>query len=1331
MDEVKTMKPVRKKECPPYHWKNSASGECELRKYYQLNKKKDNPNIRIMPQGLRDLLTDEEYENNYVKKAKAKGLEIEIVDDKHNITKKKKEEIKVNKTKKIRLKIVKELKKNEKDKKQDARMKIKNWLKTKLKVKIPSPEKSLESKSENNANDDTYDKKYLEYLYPNIDDKRFNAELIVHKEFRDTKFDGSVKNIEEEANRLCNVDFELMPHQIFVKNFLSFNTPYNNLLLYHGLGSGKTCSAIGITEEIRKYMKQINLKNSIIVIATPNVQDNFKLQLFDERKLVQEDGIWNLNTCVGNALLKEVNPSSLKNLPRQQLVSQIKSMINKYYVFMGYNQFANFITYKTNTTKYDEKQRKQMKIAKIKALFDNKLIVIDEFHNLRINPDNSNMMKTAELLMEVAKYTDNMRLLLLSATPMFNTHEEVIWMTNLMSINDGKSLLQVSDVFDKKGEFKEDGENTLTRKLNGYISYVRGENPYLFAARIYAKNSDWNKMKYGKPEKQMNGKVIKSHLKQLQNILFYNDIGTYQGRAYEYIMRFIYEKNESDLANLETSFGFVGYALLQKPIEALNIVYPNADFDNIKENILSEDSKNIISEMIGKNGLDSVMKYKKEGNEKPMKYEFEYKYDKYGKIFSLKELLKYSAKMHQLCECVKQSSGIILIYSQFIEGGVVPMALALEEMGFARYCSESTAKSLLKNPAEPLDAISLKPKSEHVGKFQQAKYVMITGDKTYSPNNDADIKFLNSPQNKYGEHVKVVIISKAAAEGIDFKNIRQIHVLEPWYNMNRIEQIIGRGVRNLAHCMLPFEERNVEIFLHSTILPDLKEAIDMYIYRLAEQKSIKIGKVTRLMKEISNDCHLNIEQNNFNYKNLLENSENRNILCRLPNGKIRNIELGNKPHTDICDYMDNCQYKCRTNPPESGNVKMTTYNENFMEMNENMIIKRIKDLFLDIPGAHKGKFFYKRNELINSINASNNYPLESIYDALNKLINNPNEIILDNYGRVGNLVNKGEYYFFQPREIRDTNASVFDKMNPVDVKMDHVNIAIPEIKIRENSNEHAQYKQVLAKLKTDFDDAFASKEKEKSGEKGWIQNISSTVAHMTKTLEIPLEDLKHYVFSHLMDCIPYLNKVTFLNKLNEEKGKGELEEYIMKYFNDRIILIDENNLGIVMLDEDDTLKYLVERNNTWKPAEFTDVEKFLRSSEYTDKYVVRKAQLNSIFGFMSWKKEQCNFKVRDLNDKRNNRGAILHQALTKDIIVKINSILNKQIYTLGNIKETNEKGKTIATCVLDGMKYDKNKMVVITEMVLRHYQNTSKNSKIWYIDSEKIAVNKILEYKKN
>ena len=122
--------------------------------------------------------------------------------------------------------------------------------------------------------------------------------------------------------------------------------------------------------------------------------------------------------------------------------------------------------------------------------------------------------------------------------------------------------------------------------------------------------------------------------------------------------------------------------------------------------------------------------------------------------------------------------------------------------------------------------------------FRQAKYLIITGESAFSPNNIEDIKYLNNPKNKSGEFVKVVLISKAAAEGIDFKNIRQIHVMEPWFNMNRVEQIIGRGVRNLSHCGLPFEKRNVEIFLHATQLPTSTESTDLYIYRLAEQKAI-------------------------------------------------------------------------------------------------------------------------------------------------------------------------------------------------------------------------------------------------------------------------------------------------------------------------------------------------------------------------------------------------------------------------------------------------------------------------------------------------------------
>ena len=99
------------------------------------------------------------------------------------------------------------------------------------------------------------------YLYPDLNDPLFNLKIAEKKEFNDTQYDGKIKIINEEAEKLCNADFELSPHQQFVKNFLSFQTPYNSLLLYHGLGSGKTCSAIGVAEEMRDYIKQIGSKS--------------------------------------------------------------------------------------------------------------------------------------------------------------------------------------------------------------------------------------------------------------------------------------------------------------------------------------------------------------------------------------------------------------------------------------------------------------------------------------------------------------------------------------------------------------------------------------------------------------------------------------------------------------------------------------------------------------------------------------------------------------------------------------------------------------------------------------------------------------------------------------------------------------------------------------------------------------------------------------------------------------------------------------------------------------------------------------------------------------
>ena len=162
----------------------------------------------------------------------------------------------------------------------------------------------------------------------NLNDNKFNVKIATKKEFNDTRYDGTIyEDIKKQADILSKAEFELSPHQAFVKNFMSFQTPYSSLLLYHGLGSGKTCSAIGVCEEMRDYMKQTGISKRIMIIASENVQNNFKLQLFDERKLKEVNGIWSIRGCIGNKLLKEINPMKVLYILKQNVTEEQLAML--------------------------------------------------------------------------------------------------------------------------------------------------------------------------------------------------------------------------------------------------------------------------------------------------------------------------------------------------------------------------------------------------------------------------------------------------------------------------------------------------------------------------------------------------------------------------------------------------------------------------------------------------------------------------------------------------------------------------------------------------------------------------------------------------------------------------------------------------------------------------------------------------------------------------------------------------------------------------------------------------------------------------------------------
>lgn len=60
------------------------------------------------------------------------------------------------------------------------------------------------------------------------------------------------------------------------------------------------------------------MQKRIIIVASPNIQENFRLQLFDPSKLKLENGLWNIQGCTGNKLIKDINPMNIKDISREE-----------------------------------------------------------------------------------------------------------------------------------------------------------------------------------------------------------------------------------------------------------------------------------------------------------------------------------------------------------------------------------------------------------------------------------------------------------------------------------------------------------------------------------------------------------------------------------------------------------------------------------------------------------------------------------------------------------------------------------------------------------------------------------------------------------------------------------------------------------------------------------------------------------------------------------------------------------------------------------------------------------------------------------------------------
>ena len=518
------------------------------------------------------------------------------------------------------------------------------------------------------------------------------------------------------------------------------------------------------------------------------------------------------------------------------------------------------------------------------------------------------------------------------------------------------------------------------------------------------------------------------------------------------------------------------------------------------------------------------------------------------RVFEPGNIARWSNKIASVCRHAMECDGILLVYTRYIEGGAVPIALALEEHGFNRY-NDDRGNNSSSNMLHPVNG----------RRTIRGRYTLITGNNELSSaaSIQSAISAATVPDNKDGSIIKVIIITNAGAEGLDFKNVRQVHILDPWYNLSLLEQIIGRAVRNCSHVDLPFQRRNVCIFIHGTSLLANDagvEAIDIRLLRYAEDKAKRIGNVNNILKKHAIDCNLNSEYNIPSFKDGAGTITQ--LLTTLgDDGAARSIihDANIMPRTDACDYQDVCDSACEpavdmTNP--STGTDADTYDMAFLTLNSERVIHRIRSLF-------KERFFYSEAELIGAINQVRTYPDEQIFTALNILIDDPIEFITDYYGRRGRLVNIGNYYLFQPEGITDHHIGIRERVMPLEDASDYVeynqfpNIEVPP----EDAGGVAalsSFDTTMGKLYNVYTAVASGSGANIEGD-AFIQHATEIYKVLRGQALIQPEVVLDAIMAHYLDTIDYEVAVEVANNAKRnhdtEPGKKAFLKCITQYFN--------------------------------------------------------------------------------------------------------------------------------------------------------------------------------------
>jgi len=571
--------------------------------------------------------------------------------------------------------------------------------------------------------------------YPNINDPKFNDKIT--KKFIKYKIPKKKKSFDQ----ICfPKKFELQLPQQLLPKVINPNSPYKGMLVYHRIGAGKTCTAVSIAEEWKHTRK-------IIVVVPASLVGNFRGELRSE--------------CAGNAYITNKEREQLKSLhpsseEYKEIIDRSDKRIDKYYHIYSYNKFVEL-------AKYDE------------ISLRNSILIIDEVQNM-VSEDGTfyNVLYDA-----IHNGPEELRVVLLSATPMFDRPVEIALTMNLLRIpfelptgTEFEKTFIKAVKNNKTGDYsyKAKNLNMFKERIKGYVSYFRGAPPYVFPETI---------IKYVKCE--MSEFQYKSYVTVLGNEKT-NDKNEEKERV-----KTIRSFRKGQILSLPNNF-FIGTRLIS------NVAFPNKD--------------------INERGFKSFS----------------------GKHLHLDNLENYSIKFFKIMKKINSCGGPLFVYSGFLEfGGLKSFAKVLEANGYKNYVEYGEGRK---------------------------RYAIMSGDENAQLKDEIKAVY-NQPGNINGSKLKVLLLSPSSKEGISLFNVRQAHILEPYWNQSRISQIIGRASRYCAHKGLPEEKRVVKVYIYLATHENEKETVDQYIAKLAKEKNRLINEFEVAVKEVAVDCELNKNANVF------------------------------------------------------------------------------------------------------------------------------------------------------------------------------------------------------------------------------------------------------------------------------------------------------------------------------------------------------------------------------------------------------------------------------------------------------------------------------------